>query len=203
MKFNFLITERYKVKNNKKIYYLEKNWPKFFLKLNSKFFSISNYNNFKNINNFDCLIISGGGDINNISKNKEDKQRDKFEIKLFNHFLKHNKPIIAICRGFQLIGSLYKNKLVAIKDHVKKSHKISLNKNIYLRSKNLITNSFHNYAFLKLNKNFKCIGKSKDNSIEIAILKKKKVLCLMFHPERKNINQLLINKLIINFLSMQ
>ena len=201
--YNFLITKRYKLKNNKEIYYLEKNWQKFFKKLNSKFLSISNVNKIKNLNNFDCLIISGGGDIYDISKNKRDNMRDKFEIKLLNHFLKHNKPIIAICRGFQLIGSLYKNKLVRIKNHVRKNHKIYLYKNKYLKLKNLVTNSFHNYGFLKLNTNFNCIGKSKDKSIEIAILKKKKVLCLMFHPERKNTNQSSINKLISNFLSIK
>ena len=171
--------------------------------MNSKFLSISNVNKIKNLNNFDCLIISGGGDIYDISKNKKDNMRDKFEIKLLNHFLKHNKPIIAICRGFQLIGSLYKNKLVRIKNHVRKNHKIYLYKNKYLKLKNLVNNSFHNYGFLKLNKNFNCIGKSKDKSIEIAILKKKKVLCLMFHPERKNTNQSSINKLISNFLSIK
>ena len=90
-----------------------------------------------------------------------------------------------------------------IKNHVRKNHKIYLYKNKYLKLKNLVTNSFHNYGFLKLNKNFKCIGKSKDKSIEIAILKKKKVLCLMFHPERKNTNQSSINKLISNFLSIK
>ena len=183
--YNFLISKRYKIKNNKEIYYLEKTWQKFFKKLNSKFSGISHDNKIRNLNNFDCLIISGGGDIYDISKNKKDYIRDKFEIKLLNHFLKHNKPIIAICRGFQLVGSFYKNKLMEIKNHVRKNHKIYLYKNKYLKLKNLTTNSFHNYGFLNLNENFNCIGKSKDKSIEIAVLKQKKVLCLMFHPERK------------------
>ena len=86
-----------------------------------------------------------------------------------------------------------------------------------ISSKNLDKNSFvaktfHSFALeileefqteiSSLNENFKCIGKSKDNSIEIAILKQKKVLCLMFHPERKNKSQKSINKLITNFLSI-
>ena len=70
--YNFLISKRYKIKNNKEIYYIEKTWQKFFKKLNSKFSGISHDNKIRNLNNFDCLIISGGGDIYDISKNKKD-----------------------------------------------------------------------------------------------------------------------------------
>ena len=48
-------------------------------------------------------------------------------------------------------------------------------------------------------KGFEIIGATKDNNIEIA-LNKKKFLGLMFHPERKNKDQLLINTLINKFI---
>ena len=35
-----------------------------------------------------------------------------------------------------------------------------------------------------------------DNSIEIARIKKRRVLCLMFHPERKNTSQKHVNKIL-------
>ena len=62
------------------------------------------------------------------------------------------------------------------------------------------SNSYHKYGFLELNEKFEIIGRTSDKSIEIAILKNKKILCTMFHPERHNKSQKLINKLITTFL---
>ena len=46
------------------------------------------------------------------------------------------------------------------------------------------------------------IAKHKDGSIEIAELKNKNLFCTMFHPERKNKSQKIVDKLIEkNFLN--
>ena len=49
-----------------------------------------------------------------------------------------------------------------------------------------------------LPKTFFFVEKCKDKTIEIAYSKKLKILNLMFHPERKNISQNIINKLIFS-----
>ena len=49
--------------------------------------------------------MTGGGDIYKYSKKKMINMNN-FEIKLFNYFYKANKPILAICRGYQLIMNL-------------------------------------------------------------------------------------------------
>lgn len=144
----------------------------------------------KNINknvlkNSDGLFLMGGGNINIIEKKKINQIRDKFEKKLFEYFIKQNKPIIGICRGFQNIISFYGIKLDKVKDHVKTNHHIKINNSRFLKYDYLNVNSYHNYAVKMLPKNFSEISKLKDGSIEIAEHKTKKILCLMFHPERK------------------
>ena len=57
----------------------------------------------------------------------------------------------------------------------------------------LYVNSYHNFTIKFLPKIFKIIAKHQDNSIEIASYKKK-IYCLMFHPERKNNSQTKINE---------
>lgn len=150
------------------------------------------------VNDFDGLIVSGGGDINKIKKNKLSEIRDKFELELINLFLKKKKPILCICRGFQLYaeylgGSVFKKN----KKHVRKNHLIyKIKKSAIFKYKKLNTNSYHNYSLLKTNNDIEKIFISKDGSVEVAKLKKKKIFFFMFHPERKNVDQKKINVMI-------
>lgn len=138
----------------------------------------------KSLKNSDGLILAGGGDLFKIKKNPVNKFRDQYEIKLFKYFLSKNKPILLICRGFQLVASFYESKLIKIKNHVNKKHFLQLKKNRFIKSSNLHVNSFHNFGLSKFHKDFNIISLSKDKFIEIAEHKSKNILCLMFHPER-------------------
>ena len=156
---------------------------------------------FKICKNNDVLILSGGGNIANIEKTKENKIRDSFEKKLVELFVKQRKPIIAICRGFQLLVNLSKYPIGKISKHVRTIHKIKiLKKNNFLNCNNLITNSYHEYGVRKLDKEYEILGITDDGSIELAFNKKKKILCFMFHPERKNKSSLEVKKIIVNFI---
>ena len=116
-------------------------------------------------------------------------------------FIKRNKPIIAICRGFQLVASKTKSKIAKINNHVKKNHLVNIiKKNKFIRHNSFHTNSFHDFAIKDLDKSFQINGVTKDGSIEIATNLKKKILCLMFHPERKNISKNKIDEVILRFL---
>ena len=140
--------------------------------------------------NFDGLILSGGGEIFSKEKKFKNKLRDEFEIRLLKNFTKVEKPILCICRGFQLIGTKNNSKLVKTRNHIKTNHKIyNTKKNNIFNVRELNTNSFHKYMFKKLDKNFEVFYVSKDKSVEIAKIKNKKIFCFMFHPERKNQSQ--------------
>ncbi len=138
----------------------------------------------KNVSFADGLILAGGGDIFNYEKTLSNKIRDTYEKKLFNYFFKKNKPILVICRGFQLFTNLYKKKLFKVNNHVRKYHQLNLKKSRFIKHLKLTVNSYHNYGIKELPKNYINIANTKDGSIEIAEHKSKKILCLMFHPER-------------------
>ena len=145
------------------------------------------------------LILSGGGDIYKYKKNKINKLRDSIEIKLFNYFSKKNLPILLICRGFQLMIDMHKIKLFKQKNHVRKSHLLKLSNNKFLKHSKLSVNSYHNYSIKKLPVNYINVASTKDGSIEIAEHKSKKILGLMFHPERNMKSKVLVLKSIKNF----
>ena len=172
--------------------------------INNNYLPIYYYS--KNINynllaKCDGLILSGTGNINQLEKNKLNLLRDNFEIKLFKYFKKKKRPILAVCRGFQLISSLKKSKLIKVKNHVRKMHKIYLNsrKEILLK-KNLFVNSYHDYGIKTFNsQNYDLTAVSKDKFVELAYSKKDKFLGIMFHPERYNASQIIINKTLKKF----
>lgn len=185
--------------------FLDLAWFKFFQnKVNLFTVNVKNQNSINNIN-FDGLILSGGNDLYSIKKKKENLIRDKYELKLLKYAIKKSIPIVAVCRGFQFVNDFFGGSLKKIKNHTNKNHEIIFNKNFsYVNKKKMLnTNSYHNYAIRKLADNFEKIAETDDNSIEIAFAKKEKILGLMFHPERENLSQLMINKLVFNYFKIK
>jgi gamma-glutamyl-gamma-aminobutyrate hydrolase PuuD len=199
MKLGLISQKIYNDKYNQINFALENNWINFFKKKKIKLIPI--FSNELNLDyyfkflNVDFLIITGGS--NNIySNSKENILRQKIEKKLISLAIKKKIPILAVCYGFQFVAKINSGKIY------KSKHKPDTNHDICVDKKNINVNSYHNYSVLKLSDDFKIIGKHKDNSIEIAFSEKKKILCTMFHPERKNKSQQFINKLIFKFLNV-
>ncbi len=142
-----------------------------------------------------AVFMIGGGDISIIKSNKLNKLRDKRDLEIYK-FLKSKKmKIISICRSSQLLlTNIYKFNISRSSNHVRKNHKI------YNNSYSLNVNSFHNYCLKGDLSKFSEYLVHKDGSIEYGIDNKRKNLLLMFHPERKNIDQNIINKKLLNFM---
>ena len=184
--------------------FLDLSWSKFF-KRKVEILSWTPNKIYQNNLNFNGLILSGGNDLYKVKKTRENLIRDEIESKLLEFALKRSIPILAVCRGFQFSNDFFGGSLTKIKNHSKKNHKIDIKKNFLFLDKGRIlkTNSFHNYKIKNLAKKFEIISMSKDNSIEIAYAKKEKILGLMFHPERKNLSQSIINKLIFKYFRIK
>ena len=161
----------------------EKNLVNYLLNLNCISYLVPNsyIKNRKKLNwwlsniNFDGLVLSGGNDLG------EYKERDNLEKFLIQFCIKKSLPILGICRGAQIIAKFFKNKIVKVENHVG-LHKVKIFKN-FLNNKSV--NSFHNYGIKKLKKDFEIIAEcNKDQTIEAFAHKQKKILGIMWHPER-------------------
>ena len=146
--------------------------------------------------------MSGGNDLYSIKKKKENFIRDEFEKRLLKFAIKKSIPILAVCRGFQFVNYHFGGSFQKVNNHVK-NHKITFKKFFFIKHKNVLTtNSFHNYSIHKLAYNFQNIAQTKDKIVEIAYAKNEKILCFMFHPERKNSSQSIINKLVFKYFGI-
>ena len=185
--------------------FLDLNWSKLFKGKVEIFNWTPNNKVYQNNLNFNGLILSGGNDLYKVNKKKENLIRDEIESKLLEFAIKRSIPILAVCRGFQFVNDFFGGSLIKAKSHIIRNHQINIKKNFlfFKKDKTLGTNSFHNYKIKNLSKNFQIIGESPDNSVEIAYAKREKILGLMFHPERKNLSQSIINKLIFKYFKIK
>lgn len=157
----------------------------------------------------DGVLLTGGIDINPLLYNEEPSpklgfiypDKDNFDILIVKIALELKKPILAICRGHQILnialgGTLYQDLSYMdgcyIKHHQQSkdgaaSHTLNISKNSILHKAlgdSVISNSFHHQAIKDLAPDFKVTAYSKDNVIEaIEKCNEKFVVGVQFHPE--------------------
>jgi N5-(cytidine 5'-diphosphoramidyl)-L-glutamine hydrolase len=123
------------------------------------------------------IILSGGGDprVKNL--------RYQTEKKLIKISLKKDIPTIGLCRGAQAINLFFGGKLLKVKNHVRRNHRIF---GTFINNKKIIVNSYHNYGFYKdtLGKKLNLLANSSDKVVKLFTHKNYKILGIMWHPER-------------------
>jgi len=169
---------------------LDLSWYKYSKKIGLNLFPVINTKEINQIKNVKGIIFTGSGDIYKLKKNKENLIRDNYEKKIINFAKKNKIKCLFICRSFQHFCSLKKMKIKKVSKHVKNNHIIINDKN-----KKLNVNSFHKYGICFNEKvHFDELYLSSDGNIELML--DDLFLGMMFHPERKNLDQKKIDKLI-------
>lgn len=148
------------------------------------------------------LILSGGGDIHSSFFNEElderacyiNEIRDEFEINLCLKAIERNMPILAICRGCQLLNvALGGNIHQHIDGHVDPqdddlTHKISVVENsLFDRlydNKTFNVNSIHHQCIDKYSDDIEILAYCDDIIEGIRLKNKKFIVGVQYHPER-------------------
>ena len=159
----------------------------------------------------DGFIFSGGGDIDPKCYVEEKKptcgdaeyNRDELEFRAFDSVFASGKPILAICRGIQLVnvclgGTLYQDIPTEFETEIihrqkepddAPSHEVNALENtpLYdlLKSKRVVANSFHHQAIKKLGDGLKITATADDGIIEGVYLPGERYFrAFQWHPER-------------------
>lgn len=160
------------------------------------------------INSIDGLLVTGGQDVTPILYGEEPHpkltgnymKRDEWEIKLIKAAMAAGKPILAICRGFQLInvvlgGTLYQDDSLRQKrfvQHTQQSrmvkghHHVKIKENSILYpmfGDKLFVNSYHHQSIKQISKELLPIAWSDDDLIEAYQDQQGTILGLQWHPE--------------------
>lgn len=163
------------------------------------------------VSQFDGILVTGGGDIDPTLFGEEPHQklgvihpnRDRFEVLLLQECLKQNKPILAICRGCQILsiaagGDMYQDIYSQIDQellqHIQRaprphpSHFIEIEPQSMLYkisgSRKYKVNSFHHQALRNMAEGFQVSARSSDGIIEaFESTAHQFVIGVQWHPE--------------------
>ena len=217
-----LISQRIgKDKHGEYFDYLENNYIDFFEKFNIT--PILLPNKIKDIirffkkNNCQRIILTGGENINPklyrkkiTSKPKYHYIRDRNEITLIKLSIKEKIPLLALCRGFQLVNIYFGGKLDINIDktslkHKEKKHKLKLIEPFakIFRKKSFTVNSYHKQG-VSVKNIAKCLTPmaiTKDNRlIELYKHIDLPIIGVQWHLERKSYSKNIDNIIFRNFL---
>ena len=197
------ISSNFKKHYNTSIDFLEHTWINFFESGKHEFLIIPN--SVKNLKLFlinekkPALVILPGGN-NLFGRDKLTKNRLKIEKELIKYSINKKIALLGVCRGMQVINNYFGGEIEKISGHMKATSKIFFTEPIF-NQKTIQVKCFHNFC-IKSNlipKELKIIATDKRNNVEMFRHYKKKIIGVMWHPEReKNYNRL---NIIINQLS--
>jgi len=183
------------------------------------------------LSKIDGLLIPGGADVNpqNYGENPDkyleevDMALDSYEFELLKYCKNHKIPILAICRGEQILnvfmgGSLYQDIPTQHKSDKKVTHRIRkkgetqiCNHEINIvedsllyklfKKKRMEVNSFHHQAIKKLGEGLRATAKTDDGIIEaIEGTGDQFIIGFQLHPEKLRVNNSDWNKLFKAFI---
>jgi putative glutamine amidotransferase len=162
------------------------------------------------IDQVDGLLLAGGQDVSPSLSGEEphlklqatEPARDAFEMALIKEELAQHKPILAICRGMQLLNVMYGGTLYQdLSDytdlsvqHLQQtyfstgSHSVTLDPESQLGrifGESYLVNSYHHQAIKALSDSFQAVAWSKDNLIEGFESKdtEQSIVAVQWHPE--------------------
>lgn len=165
------------------------------------------------IKELDGLVLQGGVDLapetygeKPIGRWLGDSVRDAYELELIDLFLKQNKPVLGICRGFQLLNAYYggtlfqdlETQLPSSQKHRdavaydKVTHGIRFAPNsffqkLYADTKNPIVNSVHHQAIKTIGKGLLPQAYALEDDVLEAFIHQDaepgKIMGVQWHPE--------------------
>ena len=129
----------------------------------------------------DLIISLGGNSLISLKQNNANSIRNRLDNYYLRLAIKKKIPFLGICYGAQFIANFFKSKIKKKINHSNKIHNITL-----ISNKKIFVNSYHDYSITTLDAPLSIIANSNDGSIEAFRHVDKRILGIMWHPERYN-----------------
>lgn len=125
------------------------------------------------------VVLSGGNDIGEVP------ERDATEAALLTRATTECIPVLAVCRGMQMVQHFLGGSTQRVSGHVATEHVVKA-VSAYGTPAELMVNSFHVWGIPRegLARDLEALYCHADNSVEAAKHTALPWLCLMWHPER-------------------
>lgn len=149
----------------------------------------------------DALVLHGGGDVNPARYGQEpdapelygvNDRHDDVELAVVDAFWRADKPILAICRGIQILNVSLGGTLVqhiTVPGHTKEFHPVDLETGSRVAAamataRPVRCHSYHHQALDRVAEGLKVVGRHDDGTIEaVEAVDKTWVVGVQWHPE--------------------
>ncbi|MBM3111551.1 gamma-glutamyl-gamma-aminobutyrate hydrolase family protein [Pseudomonas arcuscaelestis] len=141
--------------------------------------------------NVSGLILSGGNDLSHLpNATNISVERDRTETTLLSVAHAQRLPVLAVCRGMQMLNHFLGGSMTPITGHAGCMHSVSSLETDEHFSQYTEVNSFHNWGIAPddLAKNLNARIRAGDGSIEAAVHEELPWTAIMWHPERPSGN---------------
>ncbi len=135
------------------------------------------------------IVLTGGNDLAHLVAGPDAApERDRTEALLLQQAGEHAIPLLAVCRGLQLIIDSGGGALIPVEGHVAQDHLITAHptaENWPIRDGRSV-NSFHNWGAepSAVPKGWELAASAPDGSVEAIVHSALPQVALMWHPER-------------------
>lgn len=130
----------------------------------------------------DAIVLTGGNDVSFAPGAKSSaSERDILEASAIEYAKDHALPLLAVCRGFQMLNLHLGGSISSVEGHVATQHSVSANAFEIDE-----VNSYHSYAISRadLASNLVVMAFASDGTVEAAHHRHLPWTCVMWHPER-------------------
>lgn len=127
------------------------------------------------------IVLSGGNDIGGAP------ERDATEAGLLDSAQQSGVPVLAVCRGMQMVQHYLGGELTQVTGHVKCEHPVRTAPGQVLPP--LTVNSYHDWGIHQsgLAADLRSMYLHEDGTVEAAVHKSRPWLGVMWHPERPGV----------------
>lgn len=133
-----------------------------------------------------AVILSGGNDLCAIAADSPSASplRDEFETGLVRRCLQLELPMLGVCRGMQMLNLYFGGSLAPVEGHIAVEHTIRARSDRYELPASV--NSYHGWGVPpdQLAEDLEPLATDLDGNIEAFTHRQKKILGIMWHPER-------------------
>jgi N5-(cytidine 5'-diphosphoramidyl)-L-glutamine hydrolase len=157
---------------------LDQVWPKFLLRCGLIPIPVPNLADaaLTICQNVSGIVLTGGNDLAAYGGDAPD--RDETETALLDLAERRDLPVLGVCRGMQMIQHRFGTPLQRVQGHVAPRQCISID------GRRVEVNSFHNFGATELSPPLKTWAIADDGVIKAVRHPDRRMIGLMWHPER-------------------
>ena len=146
----------------------------------------SEHLNLENIQKYNSFILSG--------RRKNEKKTNQVNSKIVLHSIEHNKKLLGICYGAEILALTLGGTIRKTKSSQKGIENVKIFKENMICNNNLQVFESHGFEISKLPNQLISIGESDNCKYEIIQYEKKPIFGTQFHPEMSSDGYHLIEK---------